>query len=366
MTDVINHILVADVGGTHVGIAIFRYCRDGRFEISQHKTYRSDRVSGFGNLLRHFMKTEARSLQPKVVKACIDFAGPVEPKRTEAVITNLSWGFTAAEVFDAIQIEELTLLNDFEAVGFGLEVLLANRPKAFVQLSRIGKLPPLKGRKPTAVVIGAGTGLGTTILVHDSATGRYRPVPGEGGHRDFVAIEEDEFRIAQWIRSHLNDSAREPLDCEKIVSGPGLNNIFLALSELEPDLGNPSTQERVFKVNPYDRPAVIVRNAKEDALCRKTVDTWLRCYARAAKNSAIFPLAPGGVFLAGGVAAKILPEMQSGLFMKEFIRCDRPNIRTLLKRTPVFVVTDYRIGLYGCANVAINFAGEFGLRNPLR
>ena len=116
----------------------------------------------------------------------------------------------------------------------------------------------------------------------------------------------------------------------------------------------------IFRADPYDRPAIIVERAKTDSLCRLALDTWLRCYARAAKNSAIYPLAPGGVFLAGGIAAKILPEMQSGLFMDEFTRCDIPNIRSLLRRTPVFLVTDYRIGLYGCANVAVNFYEELG------
>ena len=120
--------------------------------------------------------------------------------------------------------------------------------------------------------------------------------------------------------------------------------------------------KKVLQADPYDGPAVIVQNARSDKLCRRVLDIWLRCYARAAKNSAIFPLTPGGVFLAGGIASKILPEMQSGIFMKEFTRCDRPNIRSLLKRTPVFVVTDYRIGLYGCANVAVNFFDEMGLR----
>ncbi len=358
MTEVKNHILVADVGGTHVGVAIFRHYGDGRFEIDRYKTYRSNKVHGFGNLLRKYLKTEAQGLQPNVGKACIDFAGPIGPKRRDAVITNLDWGFTAEEVLEATGIDELTLLNDFEAVGFGLEVLIENRPEAFIQLSRSGKLPPSKGKKPTAVVIGAGTGLGTTILVHDSATGKYRPVPGEGGHSDFVAVEEIEFRIAQWVRRNMNDSAREPLDCEKIVSGPGLNNVFQALAALEPDLGNRALINRLLASDPYIRPALIAKQASRDALCRETLDIWLRCYARAAKNSAIFPLAPGGVFLAGGVASKILPEMQSGVFMKEFTRCDRPNIRTLLRKTPVFVVTDYRIGLYGCANVAINFAGQ--------
>jgi len=366
MARVEEHILVADVGGTHAGVGIVAYGGEDRFEIARHKTFRSKLVQDFAALLGDFLNKEGRGLQPAVRKACIDFAGPIGADRSVALLTNLQRGFTADEVLKTTGVEELTLLNDFEAVGFGLEILIANRPEAFVRLSRAGKLPPTKGKKLTAAVIGAGTGLGTTVLIHDTVTGKYRPTPGEGGHVDFVAVDEIEFQIAQWIRKNRNLSERNPLNCEKVVSGPGLVNVFHALSELQPDLVRPAISKQVSDADPYDRPAIIIKNAAKDALCRRVLDTWLRCYGRAAKNAATFPLAPGGVFLAGGIAAKILPEMRSGIFMKEFTRCDVPNIRPLLKRTPVFVVTDYHIGLFGCANVAINFAQELGARKKAK
>ncbi len=362
MAKVEEHILVADVGGTHTGVAIAAYRGDNKIEIVRYKTFRSKTIRSFAALYRDFLKKEAARLEPKVRKACIDFAGPIGADRSVAHLTNLKRGFTAEEVLNSTGIEELTLLNDFEAVGFGLEILVANQPQAFVRLSRSGRLPPLHGKKPTAAVIGAGTGLGTTVLIHDPVTGKYRPTPGEGGHVDFVAVDEFEFRIAQWIRKNRNISERNPLNCEKVVSGPGLVNVFHAISSLQPELVRPAIQRQVERADPYHRPPIIINNAPKDALCRKVLNTWLRCYGRAAKNSATFPLAPGGVFLAGGIAAKILPEMRSGIFMKEFTRCDVPNIRPLLRHTPVFVVTDYRIGLFGCANVAINFAGELGAK----
>ena len=169
-----------------------------------------------------------------------------------------------------------------------------------------------------------------------------------------AAVEEIEFKVAEWIRRHRNSSVANPLNRERVVSGPGLANVHQALSELEPGIGSESCRRLVLRAKHSDRPALIAGHAGEDALCRRAMDVWLRCYARAAKNSAIFPLAPGGVFLAGGIAAKILSEMKSGVFMKEFLRCDIPNIRSILQRIPVFVITDYRIGLYGCANVAAN------------
>lgn len=360
MRQVLEHVLVADVGGTHIGLAIIAHYGNGKFEPVRHKTYMSKKTRDFPGLLGAFLRDRGRSLVPAVRQACVDFAGPTGAKRDRAFVTNLGWGFTSREVFDSTGVEELTLLNDFEAVGYGLEVLLENHPEAFIRLSSTGKLPSKNGKKRTAVVLGAGTGLGTTILIRDPASGRYRPIPGEGGHADFVAVEEIEFRVSRWIREHLNRSPRNPMDCERVVSGPGLVNLYRALSELEPNLRDRAIVRKVFKAASYDRPAIIIKGAQTDALCRKALDAWLRCYARAAKNSAIFPLAPGGVFLAGGIAAKILPEMQSGVFMTEFLRCDIPNIRALLKRTPVFVVRDYRIGLLGCANVAVNFFGELG------
>jgi glucokinase len=188
----------------------------------------------------------------------------------------------------------------------------------------------------------------------DPVSGRFRPLPAEGGHVDYGAVEEEEFRIAQWIRKHKNDSPRNPLNRERVVSGRGLAFVCEALAELRPDLGSRSVRNRIFRAKTSNRPAIISQYADRDTLCRKALDVWLRSYARAAKNSAILPLAPGGVFLAAGVAARILKEMRSGTFMKEFQRCDIPSIRAILERIPVFVITDYQIGLYGCANVAVN------------
>ncbi len=349
-----QHVLVADIGGTNLGLAIFARSGKDRFEPVCHHTYRTRHIRNIPEFFESYLKREGRRLDPKVQRACIDFAGPIGADRSRASLTNLNVTFTAREVMDAVGVESLTLLNDFEAIGFGIEVLIANRPEAFVRISSAGKLPPRTGQKPTATVLGAGTGLGTTVLIYDSVSGRYRPLPAEGGHVDYGPVDEIEFEIAQWIRKHHNDSPANPLNRERVVSGRGLAYVCEALAELRPELGSPEMRKEFFRIKLQDRPAFISGNANHDALCRKTLDIWLRSYARAAKNSAILPLAHGGVFLAGGVAAKILPEMQSGTFMREFRRCDIPNIRAILRRIPVWVVTDYRIGLYGCANVAVN------------
>ncbi len=348
----LNHILAADVGGTHLRLAIFAHRGDDNFRKIRETTRLSRKVKDFPALLHRFLRHGASGLQPPVRTGALCFAGPVGARRSVAALTNLNWRFTAAEIREKTGLEELILMNDFEAVGYGFEVLLKTRPEAFVRLSRAGKLPPPKGRRPTAIVIGAGTGLGTSILVQDASTGRYRPVPGEGGHCDFIPLSSGEFALAEWARANLNRSAKNPADRETFLSGPGLFNLCRALRDLEPGMGDPAAWKAIARKDPYDRPGEIVRSALQDPLCRKALDLWLRAYARVARNSALFPLAPGGVFLAGGIAAKILPELRSGVFMEEFARLDKGSIRAILKRTPVFVVIETGIGLYGCASVA--------------
>jgi glucokinase len=334
---------------------VFSSAGDALEPVLQQK-FSGPKTDHLPQLIRDYAHSRpARRLEPPVSAVCVAVAGPLDRFRKSAVVTNRGWSVTAAEINDAAGVAPVILLNDFEAVGFGVDVLLKAVPDAFVRLSRAGALPG-SGRRPkaTATIIGAGTGLGTAVLIPDAKTGRYRPAPGEGGHADFIAVEEIEFEIAQWVRKNLNRSERQPVQVESIVSGPGLFNVYCALSELEPHLIDQSKPAPILEADAAKQPELIVQHSDRDALCRKALQIWIRCYARAAKNAALFPLAPGGVFLAGGIAPKILPQLASGEFMNEFTRCDDPGLRKLLRQTPVFVITDERIGLYGCASVAVS------------
>ena len=357
-----SHILAVDLGATNTRLGIFAVRGPGTFEQVRFKNFPSRKIRNLPTLLREFLESEESRLHPPVRAAAIGYAGPVDARRSRAFITNLGWLFTAREVFDAVPIEELTLLNDFEAVGFGLEVLLSNAPQSFVRLSTRGKVSTDR-KRPTIVLIGAGTGLGTAIVSYDPSAGRYRPIPGEGGHVDFAPVDEIDYQVSRWIRTHRNRSETYPADWEKIVSGPGLVNTYCALADLDSSCETSSaTHTSILQADPFDQPAMIAAGAQTDDLCRRALDFWLRCYARVAKNFGTFPLATGGIFLAGGIAAKLITELQSGIFMAEFVRHDIPEMRNLLKKRPVFVVTESRIGLFGCVNVAVNFANELGLK----
>ncbi len=103
-----------------------------------------------------------------------------------------------------------------------------------------------------------------------------------------------------------------------------------------------------------ERPARIAAAASSDPLCADAMDLFVRLYARVASDATATFLPAGGVFLAGGIAAKNEELfMQGGRFMAMFERNYREHIRSILAVTPVMIVKDYAISLYGAANAAV-------------
>jgi len=217
-----------------------------------HKTYQTRSVRGIPGLLGGFLKKEGRRLDPPVRSACIDFAGARGAGPRQGFLTNYPRDFRRRK-YRGYRRRPGDLLNDFEAVGFGLEVLIANRPEAFVRLSRTGKLRPCRqatyrrdsGRRDRA----GNRGTYPRFLERQIST-----LPGEGGHADLVTVEDLEFRVSCWIRKHRTTSPGNPVDTEKVVSGPGLANVFEALAELEPQIGDPALRKKVFRNKVSDRP----------------------------------------------------------------------------------------------------------------
>ena len=95
MAKVERHVLTADIGGTHTGIAIFASRGADRLEPVCHKTFRTSRIASIPDLLGRFLRKEGGRLKPEVRHACIDFAGPLGPDRQRARLTNLPQTFTA-------------------------------------------------------------------------------------------------------------------------------------------------------------------------------------------------------------------------------------------------------------------------------
>jgi glucokinase len=305
--------LAGDIGGTKVLLALV----DDSGTIVAERRLASADFSTFDALLGEFRRGNAAALDG----GCLAVAGPVADDGRSATITNLPWIIDAAtlERKFAIAAGSLRLVNDFAGAAMGVAVV---GPDDLVTL-QAGEPDPA-GVK---LVVGAGTGMGMAILVPDGD--RWRVLPSEGGHVGFAPADATQARI--W--SALTEQHGR-VTCERVISGPGLAAIHqvLAGEQLEP-------------------AAISERALAGDAAARQSVDVFLAAYGAFAGDMAMAVMARGGVYLAGGIAARILPLLQSGNFLAAFNA--KAEHAALVERMTVHVVTDPRLGLRGAAQLAL-------------
>ena len=235
--------------------------------------------------------------------------------------TNLPWTIRTAELAREIGIPDTVLINDFAAVGESLALL---GPAELVTL-QAGR------RDPTGPIalIGAGTGLGQGFLFHDGT--RYRVRASEGGHASFAALTEREWRVRSWLTQRLG-----PVSWEHLLSGRGLSAAYQCLSG----------------ASVPEAPAAISTRGLDgsDPAAVEALDLFAAVYGAQAGNLALTVLATGGVYLAGGIAPRVIAKLQDGTFMKAFR--EKGELKEFLARVPVQVIMSPDAGLLGAAAVA--------------
>lgn len=317
------HILCADVGGTKTRLAICE--SDGvRVKIRAERDYLSAAFASLEAPLEQFLALG----HPPLAGACLAIAGPVQDQCCAA--TNLPWLVDARALSTRLCIAPLRLLNDLEATAWGIGTL---GEKDLMPLQR-GTHDPCGN----ASVIAAGTGLGEAGLYWDGQ--RHRPFASEGGHADFAPADEREFQLQQYFAARLGH-----VSWETLVSGPGiarLHAFLCAYHRTQPPVGCAAREST-------DPAAAIARAAIAGTchLCQETLELFLSLYGREAGNQALKLMATYGVYLAGGIAPKLLDLLQGPTFLQGF-RTKGP-MEPLMRRMPVKVVLDDRVPLLGAA-----------------
>lgn len=331
-------ILAGDIGGTKTTLAVFSL-RSGaphgwEREPAALETYASRDHATFGELLEAFLA----QYTPAVAACCVGVAGPVVGSRCAA--TNLPWIVDGAELATRLRLDTAAVINDLEAVGFGLEVL---RPDEILELQAgASPVPALHGNR---AVIAAGTGLGEAGLFWDGS--RHRPFGTEGGHADFAPSDEPGIGLLRFL---MGEHAR--VSWERVVSGPGLVNIYRFLrqsGELALD-GEPP--ELAVEMASGDPGAAISKYATTGTspLCARALELFVQLYGAEAGNLALKMMATGGLYIGGGIAPKNLDAMRSGAFVEAFRAKGR--MRPLLEAMPVRLILEPRTALFGAAQCA--------------
>ena len=317
-------ILAGDVGGTKCNIALFAE-KDGELHEVFQKRFASKDFARFDLIIKEFTRQAAPYLTGEKVRAAgFGVAGPVINNRIHA--TNLPWVIDADTLSKELGVKTIALMNDLGATGHSLDHL---PEKDFVVLNQG---TPVQGA--TRALLGAGTGLGQSILFWDG--NRYRVVPSEGGHSDFAPHTDEQIELLRFMRKRYPQ-----VSWELILSGRGFRTIHEFLS---------STVKHPIFDDPDADPAPFITKtglSGECPVCVQTLDLWTEIYGAEAGNLALKVLALGGVYVAGGIAVKILPKMQDGTFFKAFQ--DKWHFAEMLGNVPVSVVLNESAPLIGAA-----------------
>jgi glucokinase len=284
--------------------------------------------------------TTANSRTPE--KACFAIAGPVV--KNTAKLTNLTWFLDKDRLIQELGIPSVSLINDFAAVGYGIFGLT----KQDLLTLQVGKYQPAA---PMAV-IGAGTGLGQGFLIRQD--NQYQVFPSEGGHADFAPRNELEFQLLKYL---VDKHDIQRVSVERVVSGLGITSIYQFLRDRQiapesPEIAQAvrTWEQEAQKAEKTVDPGAFIGSAalqKSDRLSEQTMQLFIEVYGAEAGNLALKLLPYGGLYIAGGIAPKILPLMENGSFLLNFTQKGRMG--SLLEEIPVHIILNQQVGLIGAA-----------------
>jgi glucokinase len=323
-------ILAGDIGGTKA-LLLLAALRRGQVESVLERRYSVASFPDFSAMLARFLDEcrQYRGRDARLSSACFGAAGPVSDARIQ--MTNLPWRLDAGVIAAEFGIGRVRLVNDFEAAAWGIEAL---DPGDSIVLQRGEPLP-----HAARVIIGAGSGLGVAYALPQGK--RYQVMAGEAGHAGFAPADDEQMRLWRALHAQLGR-----VSVEHVVSGPGLVRIYEFLRAVMPEA--PALRESLLT----ERAAAISRRALEqnDPLACRALDLFIACYGAAAGDHALAVTARGGVYIAGGIAPKILGRLAAGGFMAAFNAKGAHAQMNL--GMPVRVVTTERLGLLGAALIA--------------
>ncbi|SDR18412.1 glucokinase [Pseudovibrio sp. Tun.PSC04-5.I4] len=306
-------VLVADIGGTNARFALIEGPNSATILCGQESTNAHATIQ---DAIRAAV-LDAGHAAPR--SAVLAVAAPVSGDKI--ALTNASWVIEPPALIAELGLEQVVILNDFEAQGLALPSLTS------MDLDQIGGGEAKSNT--TKFVVGPGTGLGAGALIR--SCGKWIPVPGEGGHVELGPLSPEEYRIWPFI-----ERIGGRIGAEQILCGAGL--VRMAKAVLQAD--------RVDRT--FEKPSDVPMAAEDgDEVAQKVMRLFCSALGRVAGDFALTNLAVGGVYLAGGIAPKISRWLHEGEFRAAF-EAKAPH-ETIMRSIPTYIITHSSPALEGLA-----------------
>lgn len=312
-------VIAADIGGTHSRLSLISKAgRTARpLTVRKYHKYRNADFPGLGSILDDFLKDVDCSL---IAGASIASAGYF--MGDDLIAANLPWRVSLADVRDRVKLRDICAINDFVAVAYGTQYL---NPADVLVLNRRAVRP----ERGAVAVLGPGTGLGASVLIQGpNSPAALNTEAGQASLSPETDLEIEIFKVLKARHGFV--------PVEKVLSGPGLLNLYTALADVngrEARFGSPE--------------AISEAALKGDAEAKETLNQFCEMLGSAAGNFALAYGARGGVYLAGGILPKIRDFLIESRFMDRFV--EKGDMRPFLEAIPVNLIEHGQLGVIGAA-----------------
>ncbi len=316
-------LLAGDIGGT---TSRFQWLDTEAPE--SHSTlfyYPSKRFSSFTALLTTLL-SDSDIFHVSV--ACFGLPGPVQG--CQVTLTNLPWTIDACELQDQLPFDQISLINDFQAAALGIDALSKDK----IVCLHPGEFDPGGNR----LVVGAGTGLGVAPVYQ--LEGHFYPQASEGGHIAFAPVTTEQSRLMDWLHQE-----RGHISYEDLLSGDGLERLYRFYHlQHTGERPYPCSAETVYE---------LAELGDEDAIA--ALRMFVHIYGQFIGDVALIWPARAGIYIAGGIAGKIIRWMTQEDFTCYFLA--KESMNRVVEKMPVYLVKDELLGLKGAMRSARRLAG---------
>jgi len=339
-----DHFVGIDAGGTktlaaHLDAAGRKPGSSGVAlgDLAGLELYDGDKYNSIMEIIGDYLAKNA--INPEKTCLCIAGAGPVKNNSIE--MTNRAWSIHAGEIERKFRFKRIYLLNDLEVMIYAVDSIDADH----LETIQHGK----KMREGNVAVIAAGTGLGESLGIYLPSKNARVAVATEGGNTDFAPGNDLEIELLKNLLTRKNHAS-----WEDILSGNG----FTLLYDFLIQTGLPQNEETAAEMRWKNTPEVVTSRGLSgaDPVCRRVLEIFASIYAAEAANLALKSLAYGGLYIAGGIAPRILPMLQEKAFIDRFVA--KGKMSPLLESIPVYVVKNPNYGVIGAINFALLHGAE--------